>query len=52
MEEIKTGHVVELKSGGIKMTVRSTDGDRIYVNWFNDGILHSQWFHKNQLKKI
>lgn len=36
MSDIKAGDVVELKSGGPKMTVGSVDGDRCTIVWFND----------------
>jgi len=62
MEEIKIGEIVQLKSGGPKMTVQRIIGqsgdhigvkaiDEYYkVKGYKEGDVICQWFESNQLK--
>jgi uncharacterized protein YodC (DUF2158 family) len=55
-EKFKEGDVVQLLSGGPKMTV-SGKKDRpyyhVYCIWFsNDGVIHTQLFEENVLQKV
>lgn len=47
------GDVVQLASGGVKMTVESNQDDEIHVTWL-DGIghLHRAFFHKDCLDPV
>jgi uncharacterized protein YodC (DUF2158 family) len=50
----KTGDVVQLKSGGHKMTVQapSTIPDHVFCEWLDsDGNPHGQPFHRDMLVK-
>jgi len=51
----KQGDVVQLKSGGPKMTVNEDayGNKRVYVVWFDDnGTLQSAYYYQGSLKKI
>ena len=50
----KPGDIVQLKSGGPKMTVnapRGTDND-YHCKWFGGSKLSFAWFAENTLKKV
>ena len=50
----KSGDIVELKSGGPKMTVKErSDGDNEYLcQWFGGKKLEEGWFHSDSLKRV
>jgi uncharacterized protein YodC (DUF2158 family) len=52
MENFKEGDVVQLKSGGPKMTVKTmhTDGD-VYCQWFSGSKLQDGYFKPHSLQK-
>ena len=60
MHTFETGDVVQLKSGGPKMTVDSGDaleklaltGNKIHCQWFAGSKLESGWFPKDSLIKV
>jgi len=56
MDEFKVGMIVQLKSGGPKMTVIETGSllteDRIKCQWFSGSKLESGLFHPKSLKVI
>jgi uncharacterized protein YodC (DUF2158 family) len=54
MSAFKVGDVVELKSGGPKMTVARLDGDnKIWCNWFgDDGKLVGKTFFAETVKLV
>lgn len=47
---IYSGSVVELKSGGLKMFVKSLLNDEAVCSWFVHGILSEHKFDVHQLK--
>ena len=52
-EDFKVGDVVQLKSGGPKMTVNRVDGDEISCEWFEGRQEpHGHVFKKEVLMKI
>ncbi|HKZ77026.1 MAG TPA: DUF2158 domain-containing protein [Pyrinomonadaceae bacterium] len=53
MEDFEIGDVVELRSGGPKMTVHSlvSDGD-VVCQWFESNEVHEENFPKEVLKKV
>jgi len=53
MENFEIGDVVQLRSGGPKMTVHGlvSDGD-IVCQWFEGNEVHEESFPKDALKKI
>jgi uncharacterized protein YodC (DUF2158 family) len=53
MEEFEIGAVVQLRSGGPKMTVHSlvSDGD-VVCKWFESNEVHEEKFPKEALKKV
>ncbi|WP_286883400.1 MULTISPECIES: YodC family protein [Sphingobacterium] len=56
MEEIKVGDVVQLKSGGVKMTVEEITEDQdnktlVTCCWFNGGEYKSEKIYLVALKK-
>lgn len=42
--QLKTGDIVQLKSGGPKMTVRDVEQTRVYCQWFAGSKLESGGF--------
>ncbi len=52
MDEIKAGDVVQLKSGGPKMTVRSVTGRECKCQWFDESKLTSGMFRLASLIKV
>lgn len=56
MEEFKKGEIVQLKSGGPKMTVDTTDAggsmNKIRCQWFAGNKLEDGYFNADSLKKI
>ena len=53
MEDFEIGNVVQLRSGGPKMTVHRlvSDGD-VVCQWFEGNEVHEESFPKDALKKI
>ncbi len=53
MEDFEIGDVVQLRSGGPKMTVHGlvSDGD-VVCQWFEGNEVHEESFPKDALKKI
>lgn len=53
MEDFEIGNVVQLRSGGPKMTVHSlvSDGD-VVCQWFEGNDVHEENFPKEVLKKV
>jgi uncharacterized protein YodC (DUF2158 family) len=53
MEDFEIGQVVQLRSGGPKMTVHSlvSDGD-VVCQWFEANEVHEENFPKEVLKKV
>jgi uncharacterized protein YodC (DUF2158 family) len=53
MEDFEIGNVVQLRSGGPKMTVHSlvSDGD-VVCQWFEGNEVHEENFPKDVLKKV
>jgi uncharacterized protein YodC (DUF2158 family) len=53
MEDFEIGDVVQLRSGGPKMTVHSlvSDGD-VVCQWFESNEVHEENFPKNVLKTV
>jgi len=53
MENFEIGDVVQLRSGGPKMTVRGviSDGD-IVCQWFETDVVHEESFPNEALKKV
>ena len=53
MEDFEIGDVVQLRSGGPKMTVHGlvSDGD-VVCQWFEGNEVHEESFPKDTLKKI
>ena len=53
MENFEIGDVVQLRSGGPKMTVHGlvSDGD-VVCQWFEGNEVHEESFPKDALKKI
>jgi uncharacterized protein YodC (DUF2158 family) len=53
MEDFEIGDVVQLRSGGPKMTVRSLISDGAVVcQWFESNEVHEENFPKESLKKV
>jgi len=55
MKKFKTGDIVQLKSGGPKMTVErvSLDLDSQYLcQWFSGSKLNSGWFPSDSIIKV
>jgi uncharacterized protein YodC (DUF2158 family) len=55
MQILKTGDIVELKSGGPKMTVKTrmnSDLDSYECQWFNDRKLKYSYFKGDSLKLL
>jgi len=52
MENFKVGNVVNLKSGGPKMTIEHIDSkmETISCSWFNKEKLKNGKFHPDELK--
>ena len=48
----KAGDVVQLKSGGPKMTVRETDDDGVFCQWFHNNRVQSAYFAPEQLNAV
>jgi uncharacterized protein YodC (DUF2158 family) len=53
MEDFEIGDVVQLRSGGPKMTVHGlvSDGD-VVCQWFESNEVHQENFPKEALKKV
>lgn len=53
-KDFKTGEVVQLKSGGPKMTVSSyaADGERVYCQWFSGSKLESGSFPVESVERV
>jgi uncharacterized protein YodC (DUF2158 family) len=53
MENFEIGDVVQLRSGGPKLTVRSviSEGD-IVCQWFETDVVHEESFPNEALKKV
>jgi uncharacterized protein YodC (DUF2158 family) len=53
MEDFEIGDVVQLRSGGPRMTVHSlvSDGD-VVCQWFEGSEVHEENFPKEALKKV
>jgi uncharacterized protein YodC (DUF2158 family) len=53
MEDFEMGHVVQLRSGGPKMTVHGlvSDGD-VVCQWFEGNDVHEENFPKEVLKEV
>jgi len=52
-DQIEVGSVVQLKSGGPRMTVTSFLGDRVVCSWFDSGGKHgSDSFPLSALKLV
>ena len=56
-DKLQLGDVVQLKSGGPKLTVErvgsSTDSNAVLCYWFDGGDkLQTQWFQPTSLKKF
>ena len=53
MEDFEIGNVVQLRSGGPKMTVHSlvSDGD-VVCQWFEGNEVHEENFPREGLKKV
>ena len=53
MEDFEIGDVVQLRSGGPKMTVHGlvSDGD-VVCQWFESYALHEESFPRNTLQKV
>lgn len=49
---LKVGDVVQLKSGGPKMTVSEIDEDNVFCQWFHNNRVQSACFAPEQLKKV
>jgi len=53
MVNFKVGDLVQVKSGGPKMTVNDADdSDQIQCQWFSGTKLHSGYFNANSLQKF
>ena len=53
MDELKIGDVVELKSGGPKMTIQGIDDMLgVHCNWFKDEKRESSNFNLNTLQIV
>ena len=53
MEKYKTGDVVQLKSGGPKMTVKSSNvSGEIYCQWFAGSKLEAGYFPPESLNRV
>ena len=51
-EEIRPGDVVQLRSGGQKMTVESLDEDGAFCVWFDQSTKKSDMFDIGTLKRV
>ena len=53
MEDFEIGDVVQLRSGGPKLTIHGlvSDGD-VVCQWFEGNVVHEESFPKEALKKI
>ncbi|WP_353176170.1 DUF2158 domain-containing protein [Salinisphaera sp. T5B8] len=51
-ESFKAGDVVQLKSGGVPMTVEEVEGENISCVWFEGKKSHRQTFVSATLKKF
>jgi uncharacterized protein YodC (DUF2158 family) len=53
MEDFETGNVVQLRSGGPKMTVHglASDGD-VICQWFEGDAVHEESFTREALQKV
>lgn len=53
MEDFEIGNVVQLRSGGPKMTVHGlvSDGD-VVCQWFEGNAVHEESFPREALKKV
>jgi len=52
-DEFKVGDVVKLKSGGLKMTIESIDGNVVNCQWFDkDNALKYGYFNMDTLVKV
>ena len=53
MEDFEIGDVVQLRSGGPKMTVHSLVSDcDVVCQWFEGNEMHAESFHKVALRKV
>ena len=53
MEDFEIGHVVQLRSGGPKMTVHSLISDEeVHCQWFEGQEIHEENFPKVLVKKV
>lgn len=56
MKKFKSGEIVQLKSGGPKMTVSKSDAiginDEVYCKWFSGSKLADGWFGTEMLEKV
>lgn len=52
MEAFKTGDIVQLKSGGPKMTVESARGREYNCQWFAGNKLERGYFQHDSLKLV
>ena len=53
MEDFEIGNVVQLRSGGPKMTVHGvvSDGD-VVCQWFEGNVVHEESFPREALQKV
>jgi uncharacterized protein YodC (DUF2158 family) len=52
MEDFEVGHVVQLRTGGPKMTVHSLDSDNdVLCQWFEGREMHEENFPNEVVKK-
>src|ERR1051326_879500 len=53
MEDFEIGNVVQLRSGGPKMTVHGlvSDGD-VICQWFEGNVVHEESFPREALQKV
>jgi len=52
VENFKVGDIVQLLSGGPKMTVHRIERDSIQCHWFAGSKLESGWFAPQTLKAV
>jgi len=48
MAKFKIGDLVQLNSGGLKMTVVSYNGNKVFCRWFRG----REWFSEVMLRKM
>jgi len=50
-QQLKAGDVVQLKSGGPRMTIRWIEDDKAYCDWFDKNKQEGSKFSIDQLEK-